>query len=136
MNRRRPRFEARQAERQERMRDTRLDPDPLHRLSPRVLVVVGAIFTLLAGGFVFSAIDGVWIGAMVFGVLAVATGAAVAGLKATGKVTDARQQEARWIEVEDDLARAEKVEQLGYTMGGVSMAQGARKQGALSESGS
>jgi hypothetical protein len=135
MNRRRPRFEARQAERQERMRDTRLDPDPLHRLSPRVLVIVGAIFTVLAGGFVFSAIDGIWIGAMVFGVLAVATGAAVAGLKATGKLTDAREK-ARWIEVEEELVRTEKVEQLGHTMGGVSMAQGAHKQGALSGSDS
>ena len=128
---RRPHFKARQAARRERIRETRLEADPLHQFSPRVLLILGGICTLLAGGFIFSVIDGVWLGMAAFGALAIATGAAVAGLKATGKIADARG-DARWIEVEEDLVRAEKVEQFGHTAGGLSEATDA-KAGQLSE---
>ena len=114
------------------MREIRLESDPLHRFTPRTLLILGSIVTVFVGGFLYSAIGSAWIGATVFGVLAIATGAAVAALSAANRLTNERAN-MRWIEAEEEIVRAEKVEQLGHTAGGVSMAVDSSGRGALSD---
>lgn len=63
--------------------------------------------------------------------LGIATGAAVSVLKAAHRLTDA-QADAKWIDVDQELVRAEKVEKLGHTIGGISVVTDARA-GQLSE---